>query len=409
MREPDGDGAGARRPRPPRGEFLPFSPPLLGQEEEAEILDSMRSGWLTTGPKTEEFERRFAEYVGAPCAVAFNSCTAGLHLSMIVHGIGEGDEVIVPTYTFASTAHAVMYVRARPVLVDSEPDTLNLSPERVEAAITPRTRAIIPVHYGGQPCELDEIRAIAARHGLVVVEDAAHATGASYRGQKIGGGGNIACFSFYSTKNMTTGEGGMAALADPDLAEQLRVHAMYGISDARRIWKKRAAKDKAPPASWLYDVQHLGYKYNMMDLQAALGIHQLRRLDGFIERRRRFAALYTEAFADLDAIEVPPPRPHLTHAWHLFTILLRLEALTIDRDRFLEELKARQIGTSVLYRPLHLHTLYAEALGHREGSFPVAEEAFRRCISLPMSPRMSEEDVLDVIEAVREVARDHRR
>jgi dTDP-4-amino-4,6-dideoxygalactose transaminase len=395
--------------RPPRTRFLSFSPPALGDEEAKEVIDCLESGWLTTGPKTQRFEADFAAYTGAGHAAAVSSCTAAMHLALVVLGVGEGDEVIVPTYTFASTGHVVLYVRGRPVFVDSLPEAFNLDPQRVEDAITPRTRAILAVHYAGHPCALDDLRDIARRRGLHLVEDAAHAVGAEHRGQKIGAGGNLACFSFYSTKNLTTGEGGMVTLADGDLTEKLRIMAMYGISDARRIWANRYGGKGAPPASWVYDVQYLGYKYNMMDIQAALGIHQLRKLDGFIERRARFAELYTAGLADLDAITLPQAAAEVRHAWHLFSILLRTDALSIDRDRFMEELKAENIGASVLFRPLHLHSLYQDMLGCRQGDFPIAEDLYQRTLSLPMSPRMSDEDVLDVIAAIRRIVTRHRR
>ncbi len=388
--------------RAPRTAFLPFAPPWIGPEEKAEILDTLDSGWLTTGPKTEQFQQRLAAYIGAGCAVAVNSCTAALHVAVIAHGIGEGDEVILPTYTFASTAHVVMYQRARPVFVDIEAETYNMDPDLIEAAITPKTKAILLVHYAGHPCELDAVYDIAQRHGLAVIEDAAHAIGSEYRGRKIGSFGPTTCFSFYATKNLTTGEGGMAVLNDPDLAERMRVLGMYGISDARKIWGRYA-----PRGSWFYDIEALGYKYNMMDLQAALGLHQLAKLDRFIERRARIAALYTEAFADLDALATPAVRPDVRHAWHLYTLLLRPERMTIDRDRFIEELTAEQIGTSVLFRPLHLHSYYREALGYPEGRFPVSEDVFGGAVSLPLSPKMSDEDVLDVIAAVRRVVGKH--
>lgn len=395
---------GTLEARQPRTEFLPFAPPLIGPEEKAEVLETLDSGWLTTGPRTELFQERLAQYVGARYAVAVNSCTAALHLAVAVHGIGEGDEVIMPAYTFASTGHVVMYQRARPVFVDIDPATFNLDPNRIEDAVTPRTRAIMPVHYAGQPCDLDAIADIARRHRLVVIEDAAHAIGAEYHGRRIGSHGNVACFSFYATKNMTTGEGGMAVLDDAALAERMRVMGMYGISDARRIWKRYA-----PRGSWFYDIEYLGFKYNMMDIQAALGLHQLARLDGFIARRAHFAAMYAEGFVGLDEIVTPAGGPGMRHAWHLYTIVLRPERLSIDRDAFIETLKAENVGTSVLFRPLHLHSYYQQALNYPEGSFPNSEYAFHHSISLPISPKMSDEDVRDVIAAVRRTVIRHRR
>jgi len=404
---PELEDPAALERRPRRGEFLSFAPPSIGPEETREVLDCLASGWLTTGPRTQQFEKDFAAYCHAEHAVAVSSCTAAMHLTLVALGIGPGDEVIVPTYTFASTGHAALYVGARPVLVDSDPATFNMDPAAVEAAVTPRTRAIMPVHYAGLPCDMAALDAIAARHGLAVVEDAAHAAGAAVGEARIGSRPNPACFSFYSTKNMTTAEGGMITLADGAMAERMRVLAMYGISDARRIWANRYGGKGAPPASWVYDVQVLGFKYNMTDIQAALGIHQLRKLDGFIDRRAHFAAMYSAGFRDLEAVLVPRSADRLRHAWHLFSILLRPERLAIDRDRFMEELKEENVGASVLFRPLHLHTLYQDRLGYRDGSFPVAEDLYRRTLSLPMSPRMSDDDVLDAIAAVRRIVARH--
>lgn len=383
------------RARRVRKAFLPFAPPLLGQEEKAELLETLDSGWITRGPRTERFERAFAEAVGAHDAAALSSCTAALHLALVVLGVGKGDEVITTTYTFASTAHAIEYVGATPVLVDCDPRTFNIAVDAIESKLTPRTRAIIPVHYGGQPCPLDEIHALAKAHRLFVIEDAAHAVGASYKGRKIGSLSDITCFSFYATKNMTTGEGGMATSNNGELIERIRVLSMYGISDARRIWHQYA-----PKGSWRYDVVALGYKYNMMDLQAALGLHQLRKLDGFIERRRHIAQRYTAAFADLPEIDTPTVMPDVTPAWHLYPILIHPESLRIDRDTLIEELRAANIGASVLWIPLHLHSYYRSRLGHQPEDFPNALRISERIINLPISPRMSDEDVQDVVEAV---------
>jgi dTDP-4-amino-4,6-dideoxygalactose transaminase len=390
--------------RDPRTTFLPFSPPLLGPEEKAEVMDTLDSGWITKGPKTERFEREFAAYCGVPHAAALHSCTAALHLALLALEIGSDDEVMVPTMTFASTAHVVAYVGARPVFVDCGPD-FTLSAEQIEARITSRTRAIIPMHYGGQACEMDAILAIARRHSLRVVEDAAHAAGTEYRGKKIGSlESDVACFSFYATKNMTTGEGGMATSWNGELVEQIKVLSMYGIADARRIWQRYA-----PKGSWWYDILELGYKYNMMDIQAALGIHQLRRLDEFIERRTHLSQMYAQGFADLEAVQLPPDHDRGRHAWHLFPILVQPEKFTIGRERFIEELRAENIGTSVMYVPLHLHTYYRKLLGHEPGDFPTAQYLYERVINLPISPRISDEDVLDVIAAVRRIAKRNRR
>lgn len=401
-----------------RHDFLPFSLPTIGKEEIAEVADSLRSGWVTTGPKTKRFEEQFQEYVGAKHAIAVNSCTAGLHIALAALGIGPGDEVIAPTFTFCSTANVVVHLGARPVLVDVGQD-FNVTPEAIEQAITSRTKAIVPVHYGGQACDLEAIYAIAACHHLPVVEDAAHAVGATYHGIKIGADGLrpailrqssgqacdlrlATCFSFYATKNMTTGEGGMITTADDKLAERMRLLTLHGMS--RDAWKRYSSA-----GSWYYEVVAAGYKYNMTDIQASLGIHQLRKLDGFIAARQRYARLYDQAFADLPEIETPITHPDRSHVYHLYVIRLNLERLSIDRAQFIEELKALNIGTSVHFIPVHLHPFYRETFGYRPGDCPVAERIYEQIISLPLFPRMSENDVQDVIRAVKTVISGHRR
>jgi dTDP-4-amino-4,6-dideoxygalactose transaminase len=393
-----------------RQDFLPFSLPTIGEEEIAEVTDSLRSGWVTTGPKTKRFEEAFQEYVGSKHAIAVNSCTAGLHIALTALGIGPGDEVIVPTLTFCSTASVVVHLGARPVLVDVGED-FNVTPEAIERAITPKTRAIMPVHYGGQACDLEAIYAIAARHHLPVVEDAAHAVGATYHGHKIGSDSLrpatcdlrlVTCFSFYATKNMTTGEGGMITTADDELAERMRLLTSHGMS--RDAWKRYSSA-----GSWYYEVVLPGYKDNMTDIQAALGIHQLRKLDGFIAARQRYARLYDQAFADIPEIETPITHSDRSHIYHLYVIRLNLDRLTIDRAQFIEELKALNIGTSVHFIPVHLHPFYQETFGYGPGDFPVAKRIYERIVSLPLFPRMSDDDVQDVILAVKNVVSGHRR
>src|SRR4051812_14679689 len=284
-----------------RTEFLPYCLPMIGEEEVQEVADSLRNGWVTTGPKVKRFEEAFAEYVGARHAIAVNSCTAALHLTLAALGIGPGDEVIVPTLTFCSTANVVVHTGARPVLVDVNP-RFQIDVDAVEQAITERTRAIVPVHYAGQACDVDELIALAKRHGIAVIEDAAHAAGASYRGRKIGTHGMAAAFSFYATKNMTTGEGGMITTADDQLAERIRLLSLHGMT--RDAWKRYSEA-----GSWYYEVTESGFKCNMTDIQASLGIHQLRRLDGFVQRRREIATAYRSAFADLPQLQLPEERP----------------------------------------------------------------------------------------------------
>lgn len=381
----------------PRDTFLPFSPPSIGPEEIDEVVAALRSDWITTGPRTKEFERAFGEYVGAPggTSLMLNSCTAGLHVALVALGVGPGDEVIVPTLTFAATANVVEHVGARPVLVDVLPDTLCIDPAAVEAAVTPRTKAIIPVHYAGQAADLDPIFAVAEKHGLHVVEDAAHAVPTTYRGRMVGSRESFASFSFYATKNLTTAEGG-ALTGSPELLEKARVIGLHGMSADG--WKRF---DKS--GSWQYDIVMPGFKYNMTDLQAALGLRQLEKLRGFHARRREVVRRYQEAFGDDERFQVPVEAPYGESAWHLY--VLRLNRLPgLERDAFVDELKRRNIGFSVHYRPLHMMSYYRDKYGYRPEDFPVAKDAFERMFSLPLHPRLTDEDVEDVIREVREAA-----
>jgi dTDP-4-amino-4,6-dideoxygalactose transaminase len=393
-----------------REAFLPYALPSIGEEEIAEVVDSLRSGWVTTGPKVKRFEADFAEYVGATHAIAVNSCTAGLHISLTVLGIGPGDEVIVPTLTFCSTANVVVHMGARPVLVDVGEDC-NVAVEAIEAAITARTKAIMPVHYGGQACDLDAIYALAVRHGLAVIEDAAHAAGSTYHNRRIGSDSvceaakqvpHATVFSFYATKNMTTGEGGMIVTAEDALAEKMRLLSLHGMS--RDAWKRYTSA-----GSWYYEIVTAGYKDNMTDIQAAMGIHQLRKLDGFLATRQNYAQIYNEAFASIPEIQVPVTHSDRNHTYHLYVIRLNLERLALDRARFIQELRACQIGTSVHFIPVHLHPFYQEQLGYRRGDLPRSESLYDRLVSLPLYPRMTEQDVHDVIEAVENTVRAFRR
>lgn len=390
-----------------REHFLPFALPAIGEEEIAEVIDSLRSGWVTTGAKTKRFEEQFRQYVGSTHAIAVNSCTAGLHVALTALGVGPGDEVIVPTLTFCSTANVVVHLGARPRLVDVGPD-FNVIPDAISRAITPQTKAIIPVHYGGQACDLDAIYAVAARYGISVIEDAAHAVGCTYHGLKVGsdalhsapptiGAKTVSVFSFYATKNMTTGEGGMITTGDTGLAERMRLLTLHGMT--RDAWKRYTSV-----GSWDYDVVDAGYKSNMTDIQASLGIHQLRKLDTFIEERRRYARMYDEAFAERDEIETPITHSDRSnHVYHLYVIRLNLNRLRIDRGQFIEELKMRNIGTSVHFKPVHLHSFYQKRFGYSWGDFPTAERLYERLISLPLYPRMREGDVDDTVAAVREI------
>ena len=388
-------------PRLRRSTYLSFSPPLIGEEEIAEVVDTLRSDWITTGPKAAQFEAEFAAAVSAPAAVAVNSCTAALHTALLASGIGPGDEVITTPLTFAATVNVVEHVGARPVLVDVERDTLTINPALIEAAITGRTRAIVPVHYAGHPADLDPIHGLARARRLLVLEDAAHAIPAAYRGRKIGSGANPVAFSFYATKNLTTAEGGMLT-GEHGFLERARLLTLHGLS--RDAWKRY---DKG--GSWRYEVLAPGFKYNMTDIQAALGLWQLRKLPAFQERRRQVARRYTEAFQGDEAFELPVERPSVEHAWHLYVLRLRPGVLRIGRDRFIEELATRNIGTSVHFTPIHLHPYYRDKYGYNATSFPVAYDNFQRMLSLPLNPRLSDQDVADVIDAVRDVVRGQRR
>jgi dTDP-4-amino-4,6-dideoxygalactose transaminase len=380
---------------------LLFSPPLIGDEEIEAVVDTLRSDWITTGPKTKRFEEEFSAYVGAPAGLALSSCTAALHTALVTAGVGPGSEVITTTLTFAATVNVIEHVRARAVLVDVEPDTLNIDPARIEAAITPRTKAVIPVHFAGHPVDLDPICEIARAHDLLVLEDAAHALPAQYKGHYIGEGRNPVAFSFYATKNLTTAEGGMLT-ADPAFLERARMVSLHGMS--RDAWNRYGKG-----GSWFYEILYPGFKYNMTDMQAALGLWQLRKLESFQQRRRAVAAAYDSAFAGEEALELPVQRPVVEHAWHLYVLRLRLEALRIGRDQFIDELARRNIGSSVHFIPIHLHPYYRDTYSYSPRDFPVAYESYQRMLSLPLNPRLSDRDVADVIEAVRDIVRVWRR
>ncbi len=385
-----------------RAQFLPFHAPDIAEDEIQAVVETLRSGWLTTGHRVKQFEEEFAKTIGASHAIAVNSGTAALHLAIEAVGIREGDEVIVPTMTFAATAEVVLYFKARPVLVDCQPDTLNLDPDQIEREITSKTKAIIPVHFGGQPCEMERIMKIARDNNLRVIEDAAHALPARYQGKVVGAIGDITCFSFYATKTITTGEGGMATTEDPEWADKMRIMSLHGIS--KDAWKRYSAE-----GSWYYEILYPGYKYNLTDVAAAIGIQQLRKCNQFWQTRQRIAALYNEGLKDVPGITVPYVAEDVQHAWHLYVIQLDLEQLQIDRHEFIELLKKENIGTSVHFIPLHLHPYYRDTFAYRPEDFPNASAVYERIVSLPIYPKMTAADMRAVIGAVRKIVRRNRR
>lgn len=379
--------------------FLPFALPEIGEEEIAEVVDTLRSGWVTTGPKARRFEQDFAAFLGDPSlqAIAVNSATAGLHLALEALGIGPGDEVITTTHTFTATAEVVRYLGADVVLVDIDPATLNIDPARVEAAITTRTKAIIPVHYAGLAADMDAILTLARRHGLKVVEDAAHALPTTCGGALVGTlASDATVFSFYANKTITTGEGGMVVTRDPELAKRVKVMRLHGIS--RDAFDRFTAKTP----SWHYEIVAPGYKYNLTDIAAALGIHQLQRARGFQQRRATIAQRYRAAFADLPVQLPPEPGPGQLHAWHLYVLRLGDDA-PLARDAFIERLFELGIGVSVHYIPLHLHPYWRERYGLDAAQFPHSQHAYERMLSLPLYTKMSEADIERVIAAVRQL------
>lgn len=376
-----------------RKTFLPFALPDITEAEIAEVVAALQSNWITTGPRTRQFEQDFAAYLGVAEALGLNSCTAGLHVALAAAGIGPGDEVITTTFTFCATVNVIEHVGARPVLVDITPDTLNIDPARVEAAVSSRTRAVIPVHYGGQCCDMQSIVALSRDHDLTVIEDCAHALPATCDGHTAGTLGDFASFSFYATKTMTTAEGGMLVAREPDRLDQARIFSLHGMS--RDAWKRFSAT-----GSWYYEVVVPGFKYNMTDLSAALGLTQLRRLEEMQHKRELIAAVYNQAFQTVSALEIPSVRPGMRHAWHLYPLRLHLEQLRIDRAQFIEELKHQNIGTSVHYIPIHLHPFYRDRYGYHPERFPVARHEYERLISLPIYSQMSLQDADDVAAAV---------
>lgn len=366
---------------------------MIEQPEIDEVAASMKSGWLGTGPKVAQFEEMFREYKGARHAMAANSCTAALHLSMLAIGIRPGDEVIVPAMTFTATASAVIHAGGVPVLVDCQKDTMNMDPVDVERKITSNTKAIIPVHFAGRPCDMDAITDLARHHNLKVVEDCAHAIETEYHGRKAGTFGDIGCFSFYVTKNIVTGEGGMAITDVDEYASTIKTMALHGLT--KDAWKRFGDAGYKH-----YFVTAAGYKYNMTDMQAAIGIHQLPRVDGYWKRRNEIWQAYDNAFRGLHVFAPEPAEPNTKHALHLYTLLLDIEKLHLSRDEFLDEMTKRNVGVGVHYVALHLHPYYEQTFNYKIGDFPNAEWISDRTVSLPLSAKLADSDVHDVIDAV---------
>jgi len=385
-----------KKKKPARKSFLVFGQPDIGQEEIDEVVDSLKSKWIGTGPKTHKFEDMFKKYVGAKYAVAVNSCTAGLHLSLLVNGVGPGDEVITTPLTFCATANVIIHAGAKPVFADIKRDTMNIDPDKIEEKITKRTKAIIPVHMTGRACEMDKIMKIAKKNKLIVIEDAAHATESTCNGKKIGNIGNLTCFSFYVTKNLVTAEGGMVTLNNKKMADKLKIYALHGMD--KDAWARYSDKGYKK-----YQVVYPGYKYNMTDLQAAMGIHQLKKIEKNSRRRKAIWKKYNEAFESLPVITPKEPGKNCQHALHLYTLLIDKKMTGIDRDTFQQALFEENIGTGIHFSALHLHDYYRKTFGFKKGDFPNAEYISERTISLPFSSALTDQDVSDVIFAVKEI------
>lgn len=379
-----------------RHSFLPFALPSIGEEEINEVVDTLKSGWITTGPKTKRFEEEMKKYTGCKHAIALSSCTAALHLALVALGIKEGDEVITSPVTFPSTANVIIHCGAKPVFADIDKKTLNIDPNKIEQKITKKTKAIIAVDLAGQPCEYDKIRKIAQKYDIPIIEDAAHSIGAEYAGKKIGTLNKATCFSFYPIKNITTGEGGLLATDDDKLAETARIYSLHGMS--KNAWQRYSAK-----GSPYWETVAPGYKYNMTDIQAAIGLHQIKKLDDFIDKREKYAKMYKDAFSKVEEITIPIQINGVRHAWHLFVILLDIDKLKITRDKFMDLMKQENIGTGIHFVSLHMHKYYKKAFGFKDEDYPNASYVSDRIVSLPLYPKMSVNDLIDVVNATKKI------
>jgi len=381
--------------KPVRNDFLVFGSPKIEQPEIDEVVECLKSGWIGTGPRVHKFENDFCDYIGSKYALALNSCTAALHLSMLVSGVSLGDEVITTPMTFAATSNAILHTGAKPIFVDIEKDSMNIDPNLIENAITPKTKAILPVHFAGRPCKMDHIMEIAQKNNLLVIEDAAHAIEAEYKDKKIGNIGDMTCFSFYVTKNLVTGEGGMITTNNEEWSQKIKVFGLHGMS--KDAWKRFGDESYKH-----YQVVAPGFKYNMMDIQASLGIHQLERIGKNFERRKEIWNIYNKAFEDLP-FDIPFEEKDTVHARHLYTLLLDIEKLKTSRDEFMSALRRENIGTGVHYISLHLQTYYKETFGFKKDDFPNSAYISERTVSIPFSAKLTEKDVQDVIDAIAKV------
>ena len=380
---------------PVRNDFLVFGSPKIEQEEIDEVVECLKSGWIGTGPRVNEFENAFCDYIGSKYAIALNSCTAALHLSMLISDVSIGDEVITTPMTFAATANAILHAGAKPIFVDVEKDSMNIDPSLIEKAISPKTKAILQVHFAGRPCNMDHIMEIAQKNNLLVIEDAAHAVEAKYKGKKIGNIGDMTCFSFYVTKNLVTGEGGMITTNNEEWSKKIKIRALHGMtSDARMRYANENYKH--------YQVIAPGFKYNMMDIQASLGIHQLKRLDKNFDRRKEIWNIYNKAFENLP-VTTPSEEKDTVHGRHLYTLLLDLDNLKISRDEFLGEIVRENIGVGVHFISLHLQPYFKETFGLKKDDFPNSAFISERTVSIPFSAKLTEKDVQDVINAITKV------
>ena len=381
---------------------LPYHRSWFDDDEINEVVETLKSGWLTTGPRTKIFEDNFSNYIGCNYSIGLNSCTAGLHLALVTRGFRPGDEVITTTMTFPATVNVIIHERLRPVFVDVEPGTLTIDVNQIEEKITSKTRAIMPVHFAGHPCDMDPIMDLAKKYKLAVIEDAAHALETRYKGQKIGNLGNPTAFSFYANKNITTGEGGMLTTNDESLNETVRVLRLHGLS--RDAWKRFG---KSGFSQW--ELQLPGYKYNMADINAALGIHQLKKVDRFFKIRKQYAKVYDEAFQKVPELETLETRDYAELSHHLYIIALRLDQLSITRDEFIDAIQSAGIGVAVHYKAIHLQPFYAKEFSAQLATYPIATSYSHRIISLPLYPRMSIDDIERVVDVVKEIVSRNRR